>query len=269
MPSQSHMLQSLAGKLHDIHPAAVLPVVALTAWYMAPAIAIGEPSKPSEPGAIQSNVDATRSALGFGPTPYGRTTPNWGVGATTAGVAPLAVAPQPTIIRPYGGGLSAAGEAGGNSLGGGDNGSGGGSAQQKSQHPMHAGPPAASRSPGSIESRRDPTRTGGNGTSDSGAENSTRSNLPPHQLTAHPVAAPPLAPPIHIVPQPVTPGSRLRIVTAPPVAASPLIVRPPVFVVPPMMSRPFGFSGRSFGFGRPMMARPFGGGGGGGFRGHR
>jgi hypothetical protein len=251
------LLQSVASKVHTIHPAALLGGIAIAAW-LAPAIAFG----------IADRLSALGSKEGALKVPGAGAVPN-----SIGGPPPLGTTP-PMIIQPYAGGFADgfAGQAlggAGNSLGGSAYGSdGGGSPNRKPQSSQ----PAVPKSSGAVASRGDPNKTGGSAPTGSLAGNSSHLNQPPHQPAGIPPRSPagPLATPAPGAPQQLGPNPP-RIASAAPVAPpAQQPARPNIFVVPPSVVQvhPFGFLARPFAFGRPMVARPYSGGTSAG-RGHR
>jgi hypothetical protein len=216
MPSQSQMLQSLAGKLHTIHPAFVLAPLAIATWVAVPALIIGESSTPARAAQSQNEAVTARGALPGNNIPA----PSSSVTSAAPFIAPAS--PRPIVV-PGLGGMSGRGSAGSNLGGRGTppSSSAAGNSTQRGQPSLHAHlPPAPDNIPGSP-----PLHTGPRG-----------------------------------VPQPLSPTPKPSVLTPPgpprvAVPPTPPIAHPPVIVVPPLRMQPFAF-------GRPMVARPFVGGGG-------
>jgi hypothetical protein len=203
-----------AAKIHTIHPALVLPLVAAGSWLITPALGIGDPEKP---GPIDQAVATVRSTIAPpGSKPADVSTEP----VITTGMAPPAPAPA---TPEAGGGLLRGlfgGNQSGNAGGGAGNGGGKSSAQPKQQPQTQASLPSKPATTGTA------TPHPATPSMFAGPRPMPTPNTPPVAATAKP-AVPAPSPPVMAQPAPAP--ARLLLV--------PFVPRP--FFRPPIMRVPF------------------------------
>ncbi len=208
MTLDTSSLGTLTRSLHKIHPALVLPLIAVGGWLLAPPLAGGDADKQ---GQIDPVIATTGTAPGLGTrSAEANPQPQFGTVATVA----------PALAAPASGGLLSNLFGGNQSSNNGDGGSAPGSgSRSKPQAQTQASPAPASKGIAPVHAAATPASSGPGPTT-------------PRVVAMPRSTPPPGTPPVAVMPRPVMPSPPVVVQPVPPPAP---VMRPPVVAVLPIL----------------------------------